>query len=171
MASHNVFECMRIACEVGAKLKELCPCIASTLQQAAPTVTRENMAEWVDGYDSTSRSEIYIATVYLAATFQAPEAEVELIWEVGVDEAVDRVNEYCRMKGYDPERFLPEEQWNPFPRTMLFSLPKDPCMGKGLTLQGVGREKITGVRLGLEGLYVTLDSAEHSKVEIRKYVA
>ena len=71
MASHNVFECLRIACEAGERLEELCmdkARVSSMTKQAAPMVTRENMAEWVDGYDPTSRSEVYIAAVYLPST-------------------------------------------------------------------------------------------------------
>ena len=170
MASHNVFECVRIAHEAQARLHELCmdPALAtSALQQAALMVTRENMAEWVDGYDPTSRDEVYVAGVYFAALFQAPEATIELARKVGFVEVHNRVVKYSQDRGYNQGHLSVEERWDPFPRATLLSSPKDRWVGKKLTLRGE-KKIITGVRLDVKGLFVTLDGKEYSKEEIIK---
>ena len=170
MASRNVFECVRIAHEAQARLHELCmdPALATAmLQRASHMVTRENMAEWVDGYNFASQSELYIAAVYFAALFQAPEAATNLVRKVGYIEAHNRVVKYAQDRGYDQSHLLPEERWDPFPRATLLSSPKDRWVGKRLTFRG-GEKIITGVRLDVKGLFVTLDGVEYSREKIIK---
>ena len=80
---------------------------------------------------------------------------------------MDRINAYSREKGYNQGHLSEEEHWDPFPRATLLSSPKDQWVGKKITLQGVERI-ITGVRLDVKGLFVTLDGKEYSREEIAK---